>query len=441
VRNYGVRDLHNANVTAATILDVRPCPALTDRLRGARVNIPRAGTTSHGHVIELAGWVVASEAIVRSVEVVFQGVTLRTLPLDVVREDVAEYLGIELRHATVGFWSGVSLVGLPHQFELTLRAVHADGSTEDIATIKGEREGVRTRAESQINPLLVTSLGRTGTTLLMRLLAAHREIAVAGTYPFETRAASYWLHMVRVLSEPANYLESTHRDTFQSDLWHVGHHPDYLIQQPKVPVEFFSLPYVEDLATFARETIEKFYLSCDVGGVRPAYFAEKFTPGLVPNLAWEIFSDPKEIFLVRDWRDMIASVFAFNAKRGTQGFGRSEVATDEEYIYWIAESVSQLCESWHARRDRALLLRYEDMIADPTNVLTKVREYLQLRDDTDVERVISQVNAGDPDLVDHRTTADAQASVGRWMSDLPAHLHEPARDALTPLLREFGYAP
>ena len=38
-------------------------------------------------------------------------------------------------------------------------------------------------------------------------------------------------------------------------------------------------------------------------------------------LTAELYPDAREVFLVRDFRDMVASIFAFNRKRGVRGFG------------------------------------------------------------------------------------------------------------------------
>ena len=40
---------------------------------------------------------------------------------------------------------------------------------------------------------------------------------------------------------------------------------------------------------------------------------------------WELYPRAREVILVRDFRDMVSSMFAFNAKRGFQGFRRGSV--------------------------------------------------------------------------------------------------------------------
>ena len=59
----------------------------------------------------------------------------------------------------------------------------------------------------------------------MKLLAAHPQVVVFRRFPYESAPAKYWLHILRVLSEPANMAESAHPDDFHNDLWWVGAQP------------------------------------------------------------------------------------------------------------------------------------------------------------------------------------------------------------------------
>jgi len=48
----------------------------------------------------------------------------------------------------------------------------------------------------------------------MRVLSFHPENVIRDIYPYETRSASYWMHMFHVLSQPANYRQSANPDNF-----------------------------------------------------------------------------------------------------------------------------------------------------------------------------------------------------------------------------------
>ena len=56
------------------------------------------------------------------------------------------------------------------------------------------------------------------------------------------------------------------------------------------------------------------------GDRQPRYFAEKHTLRSAALTA-ELYPGAREVFLVRDFRDMVSSILAFNRRRGVQGFG------------------------------------------------------------------------------------------------------------------------
>ena len=66
---------------------------------------------------------------------------------------------------------------------------------------------------------------------------------------------------------------------------------------------------------------------------RLRYFAEKFLldPVLL-DLTTEIFPGARELILVRDFRDRLSSVFAWNEKRGEHGFGHDAEMSQAEYL-------------------------------------------------------------------------------------------------------------
>ena len=78
--------------------------------------------------------------------------------------------------------------------------------------------------------------------------------------------------------------------------------------------------HVADLATFAQQRIDAVYRQvAALGDGRAEFFAEKCLPeGNVPQLLRELYPDAREVFLVRDFRDMLCSIRAFNEKRGCE---------------------------------------------------------------------------------------------------------------------------
>jgi hypothetical protein len=415
----------------------------SEALLASYLDSPAPGTALDRTTFEVGGWAIGRDSPAESVEVVAGERRVRAIPLWVERPDVvAVHPGAP---ATSGFWSLCGTLPLEREFRLDVRAVLADGTRAVLGSIAGKREPIRTSFRPQLKPLLVTSLGRTGTTLLMSLLAAHPSIVAYRSYPYETFPARYWLHLLRVLAEPADRAHSSNPSTFTGDIWRIGYNPFHTAPPTHAPelAELFGRTYVERLAGFCQESIDDFYrVTASLQGQADAkLFLEKFQPDALPRLAWDLYPEMKEIVLVRDFRDLICSVFAFNEKRGTVDFGRDGFQSDADYASYVASRGRELLDAWKSRRDRAELVRYEDLATEPAATLKRILAYLELEDDPAIVKKMTAAAFDHPDASSHRTTAGVEESIGRWKRDLPPALRPVVSESLDPVLAELGYEP
>jgi hypothetical protein len=209
--------------------------------------------------------------------------------------------------------------------------------------------------------------------------------------------------------------------------------------------EWFGREYIERLARFCQSSVDSWYTTVARAQAQapPTYFAEKHQwPNYIPVLIWELYPDAKEIFLVRDFRDMALSILAFDRKRGFAGFGRPEGRSDEDYIRMeLREMALNLRKSWVTRRDRAHLVRYEDLIFRPLETARGMLEYLELdASPASVERLLASGD-GDPDVISHhRTTQRAEESIGRWQREGDERFRELCNEAFGDILGDFGYS-
>jgi hypothetical protein len=230
-------------------------------------------------------------------------------------------------------------------------------------------------------------------------------------------------------------------------------HDERVYEQP--PLEsWFGRAYVERLATFSKRSIEDWYLTLARTQEQPdaVYFAEKHLwPNYLPVLTWELYPRAKELFLVRDFRDMARSIMAFDEKRGFTGFGRPEGASDEDYLRGELRLMARdLQQSWQTRRDRAHLVRYEDLVLDPAASLTSMLEYLELdASPATVEAVLAHGaedvlrlpgSSHEPTEVQaHRTVRDPRETIGRWRRE-DGSVTALADEVFGEALAEFGYS-
>ncbi len=192
----------------------------------------------------------------------------------------------------------------------------------------------------------------------------------------------------------------------------------------------------------AQTAVESFYGAYADARNRttPAFFAEKMVPA--GHCRWTtrlLYPRAREIFLVRDPRDTLASVLAFDARGGIAGFGREWVETDEQYVSLIRMYMLEFVEMWKRSSRYSALVRYEDLVRSPTEQIRAMLDALKL--DSSANIVDSMVEAGNQVTAEvnaHRTSPDGLSSIGRWKSDLEPRLKAICDDAFDGLLDELG---
>ena len=427
------------------VLAVEAAPVDRAHLRGFALDAPRVGPRDV-YDIEVAGWVLGQTQPAKGIEVHVDGTVVRRAPLDQIREDVAREYPDAPRASLSGFRTWVSVVGLEPGAIMQIRAVLEDDKRVRLGSIVFEHEPVHSGFQPRLQPLMLTTLGRAGTTWTMRLLSEHPQIVVHRWHPYELRTARYWWHMAKVLSEPRDPHNSAQADRFQTDRLHLGFNPFYPEPISVTPGlhEWMGRDYVERLTNFAQTTAEETYLriAAGQGQADPVYFAEKQRADYQPWLVWELYPQAKEIFLVRDFRDVVSSMLSFNAKKGYRVFGPPHIKTDAEFVRFLRNStVKQLSRGWPKRQDRAHLIRYEDLMADPAEVLRGVLAYLGLdASESTVAGMVGRASEENEDSIRHQTTpGGARQSLGRWRQSLSPELQAVCNEQFADVLEQFGY--
>ena len=428
-------------------LTVRPLGKRRDGLLEAVIDAPVNGGASDAWAVRVRGRVLGADGPVQVVDAVAPGRVLATTPVSLPTPEVTTAYPDVAGSEACGFTLLIDTLGLPRQFAVRLRATLADGSRVKVAEIRGERQPLVTAYAPRLLPLLVTSLGRMGTTLLMRMLAAHPGVVTYARPPYEVRAGKYWLHVLKTLTAPTEAGKRIGAPMeFHFETTAAGGNPFYsgaFAPWPEVEA-WCGSAYIAEAAAFCQRSIDGWYLATaaaqDEDETALVYFAEKHFPDDYPRLMREVYPGARELFLVRDFRDMVSSMRAYNARKGFGDFGREKAKNDAAWLEELRRGVAALRDAWRERGEPGSLVRYEDLVRDPQSAVPPLLAGIGLDVTPEiVARVIAASAADAPGLQGHGTAESPVASIGRWRRDLPSDLQGLVEEAFGDLLAEFGY--
>jgi len=422
-----------------------------ERLAEFEVEQPAEGEQSDLHVLRVRGRVAGRAQRARAVEVVYHGKAIQTAPIVSLGPSPAAASEPDPWEALVG------LLGLRADAVLELHVVLEDGERLPAATLRLRRAPLRSGYEPQLQPLIMSSLGRSGSTWLMKLFAAHPEIVVTRHFPYESSPAKYWMHALKVLSDPANLAQSAHPNNFHADRGWAGNNPYFnplSIADPE-RAAWLAREHLERLARFFQETVDQWYLTVarTQGQSAPRYFAEKHLwPNFLPVLIRELYPGAREVFLVRDFRDVACSALLAERRHDLAPFGsgREPGMSEEEYVRDVVRRMAtDMLRSWETRGAGGHLVRYEDMALRPHDTLAALLSYLEVESSPQtIDRLVQTASQDLPDLEGttfeperveaHRTERSPESSIGRWRERDDA-FREVLDEALGEALSAFGY--
>jgi Sulfotransferase family len=432
------------------ILEVVPAHPDAEWLLDAGLDRPRPGVEfepfANTYAFTVQGWAIARDGHEVTVEIREGSHLLRTTSTKRKRDEVLRRHPDAPGAGTAGFWAPIGALGLPTQFTVEVVLVSSSGERATLTTLRGRRRALRSAFSPTLNPLLITTLGRTGSSWLALLLSKHPEIVAYRPFQYEPRVASYWMEVLRSLSEPVSFLQSIKPELYEGHWWLGDERPSPLplnFADQTMP-QWLGNENVAAVAGFCQSRIDAFYstVAQTQNQSRPRYFAEKAYPDeATPMLTRELYPDARELILVRDFRDRVCSIMGFNSKRGYKSFGRQLTDSDEEFIRSERQVAERMLETWNDRREDAFLVRYEDLIVQPEETLGAAFAYLGFDSDpATVRRTLEDANAELPNNQRaHQTSSSVAASVGRWRQDLTPEHQALCEESFGDILEAFGY--
>lgn len=428
----------------------------------ASIDSPKEHETSKQYSFLISGWILGEKKPITHVEIRRNKITLSKIPVRLKRNDILssiEWIDKSREdHLAAGFQGEFGVIGLPEIAILDIEGVFEDGKRILFGRITIKHSKIQPRYKSILNPVILVSMGRTGTSIIMKTLAKHPKLISYQKHPtLENFSAQYWLHMVRVLSQPANQFYSTPAYNFDKNNFNIGPSPynqrfiyPFGVETEDSVKEWFGQEYVQSLADFSKRMIDQYYLRVAMcqnlnkkwGKPKIKYFLEKHMLNQSKDLLFELYPNTKEILSVRDFRDVICSIYAYNKKNKSNSFGVDRVKDIKEYVRVIAKDFAySMMNRLNENFDKILVVRYEDFLIDMEKELERIFVYLNIPlSKKDIKKIIDSYDKDSTKSKKHMTSVSAVKSIQRWRTELSPEVITLCNEELKEPLEVFGYS-
>ncbi len=240
------------------------------------------------------------------------------------------------------------------------------------------------------NPIFILSLPRSGSTLLQRILMSHKDIYSLAEPWILIPVVNSFFNKELSLSE---YSGSTCANGIE----------DFIKSLPNKDSDLFPL-----LNTFITGLYEKQCLNNE------RYFLDK-TPRyylFIPEIL-KIFPNAKYIVLTRNYLDVLSSIIKTWGKGHLRSLHRNEID--------LVKGPLKISEGIRLLKDKAFILKYEELVSNPVESLEQLFKYLELDFDSEVITTFSQQKTsgrlGDPTGILKYTSLDKKSIIG-WKNVL-----------------------
>jgi hypothetical protein len=385
-----------------------------------------------GHVDDVSreqvrGWAMPPQSNgPAKIQIVVNGQVHGTCVADIVREGLGEVIGQPGNDAHAFVYEFHPPLSMFREYRLEIRVAETGelipSGARTIHAIRAQR--------ATLAPVLITSRGRAGTTLLMRHLSGHPEVVVADAYPYEVELMAYYVTALNVMAAPRFDGTQDKPDMVEEALetcaiggnpWnipalhrHVGGDELERMFAESVPLHLSSL--------FRTVVLDYYSIAARKSDKRQVRFiAEKC--GLSEHIRHGIrgvMGEIKEIVLVRDPRDFLCSA-------------RSYWKLPDERILPMMDDVYRAYAALAGQDEHdVLMIRYEDLVAEQSCTLGRISDFIGLTEP------FAEGEATDL-FLRHGTSSTPLASIGRWRKELAPDVCQHCEHRFASFMELLGY--
>lgn len=252
---------------------------------------------------------------------------------------------------------------------------------------------------------LLNAMGRSGTTALMQALRCHPQVVIPDAYPYENLICQQWEAIAQTLTKPRG------ANAPPEDRVIKGMNPFYLRQfDPQQDMDKIRSDMCRSTVDFCRDQVLQYYGSIP-GPSGPRTIIEK-RAGKLRNVDFGLlFPDFRQVSLLRDFRDIMASIIMFDEKRGFYGFGRKDGEALVPYTQRMADSTfARVVELAKPDLKRGAYMRFDELLRADEEAIRRVLKGFDL-DATDAS--VQQIRDGLAQRHDyssaHKTTKESES--------------------------------
>lgn len=398
------------------------------------IDRPTIGLQPLRHAFDLEGWIaIAGSDAPPELLLIFADGSLLTC--------VALTEDGQGRHR---FSARIPIVGCRESWSLRLEIKLENGMRLDALAVEGRRSVTAHEDPVSPQPIVMSTLGRSGSTLLANLMAGHPRIAYLLPFEAEARSMEFWGRRAQLDALPAHYgrmLQTNQEPMEVEGILHTpGHFPRLKIHGPRLE-QWIDAVHVPRMIADAREgwmrTAREFLKLADPGAT---HLLEKHSCHSVTTFCRDVVPEALHVLLVRDFRDIACSWRSYTRKRDL-AVGQLDRSPDDIRRYAFVLDAAERMLRMHRAEPDLPVVRYEDLVIDPVQTLSRLFTALDLPlTREEISGIVS--DRVDPDQVNqthHRTTDRPEDSLARWQRDLEPNDQRLLNEHLGPMLEAFGY--